>query len=650
MFSLEYCLPLLLTAGALFSLFAIFGRNSKIARFGASAICLALSVRYLYWRLTETVPETHGFLSTAWVWVFLAFEVSAVISSSLVQFFMSRHKDRSPIADQRSNSTLLAAPVDVFIATYNEGRDILERTIVGALAIEHQDLRVWVLDDGARPWVKELAEGLGAHYTFRVKGKDAKAGNVNHGLEVALLTGRSPQFILLLDADFIPNRKILRRTLGLFEEQEVGIVQTPQHFFNPDPVQTNLFCSSVWPDEQRFFFNYLMPAKDAWGAAFCCGTSAVFRVEALLACRGMATETVTEDMLTTFRMQEHGYQTIYLNEQLSLGLAPEGVCEYLSQRSRWCLGAIQQIYTRWSFFGSARLKLIQRISFFDGVLYWVTSAFFRLLMLTSPLFYWMFGVSVIEATGADLLYMLAPMILANVLFMCTITRNRVIPIITDISQLLSSFVICRTVMVGLVRPRGHSFKVTAKGISSQKRVIHWRLMWPFLLLGLGSLAAMLVHLSRHTELNGSPGYVMNVVWSVVNAFILLTTATACIEIPKRRLHERFSGEIPSDILLANGHLVSCVVENISIGGAQILLDPDWDPSLDDGTLLLGDGELKIPFHVIRKRNTGISVAFESDVSTRHQLIVKLFTGEFNNEVEQISMFRVFTTICKALFA
>ena len=59
----------------------------------------------------------------------------------------------------------------------------------------------------------------------------------------------------------------------------------------------------------------------------------------------MTTETVTEDMLTSFRMEEHGFRTIFLNEPLSLGLAPEGLKEYVTQRSRWYLGANQQICT-----------------------------------------------------------------------------------------------------------------------------------------------------------------------------------------------------------------------------------------------------------------------------------------------------------------
>ncbi|MEI9916828.1 MAG: glycosyltransferase family 2 protein [Methylovirgula sp.] len=164
---------------------------------------------------------------------------------------------------------------------------------------------------------------------------------------------------LILDADFVPYRNILKRTLGLFAEPDIGIVQTPQHFFNPDPIQNNLAMTRVWPDEQRFFFNTLLDSKDAWGAAFCCGTSAVFRVDALVAAGGMATETVTEDMLTSFKFSEHGFRTIFLNEMLSMGLAPEGLSSYISQRSRWCLGAIQQMYTRWSFAGAGENRYHQ---------------------------------------------------------------------------------------------------------------------------------------------------------------------------------------------------------------------------------------------------------------------------------------------------
>jgi len=224
--------------------------------------------------------------------------------------------------------------------------------------------------------------------------------------------------------------RILHRTLGLFDSPEVGIVQTPQHFFNFDPVQAGLECTAIWPDEQRFFFESYMPCKDAWGAAFCCGTSAVFRIAALEASGGMATETVTEDMLTTFKLEEFGYRTIYLNERLSMGLAPESLNEYISQRSRWCLGGIQQLYTRWSFMGKGKHSWINRLACFDSLLYWISVSAFKLALLTAPIIFWFTGAAVIRATGAELLYYLAPMVVANLLFMSAVSENRVLPLMT----------------------------------------------------------------------------------------------------------------------------------------------------------------------------------------------------------------------------
>ena len=50
---------------------------------------------------------------------------------------------------------------------------------------------------------------------------------------------------------------------------------------------------------------------------------------------------MTEDYLVTLKMKAQGFRTVYLNERLSLGLAPEGLKEYVTQRSRWALGFVQ---------------------------------------------------------------------------------------------------------------------------------------------------------------------------------------------------------------------------------------------------------------------------------------------------------------------
>ncbi|MFN4102511.1 MAG: glycosyltransferase family 2 protein, partial [Pararhodobacter sp.] len=87
-------------------------------------------------------------------------------------------------------------------------------------------------------------------------------------------------------------------------------------------IQHNLNLSRAYPDEQRFFFDTLQPARDAWGIAFCCGTSSVVRWRALMDIGGLPTESVTEDFMVTVVLQDAGWQTAYLNEALTEGLAP----------------------------------------------------------------------------------------------------------------------------------------------------------------------------------------------------------------------------------------------------------------------------------------------------------------------------------------
>jgi cellulose synthase (UDP-forming) len=640
--------PLLFTAGVLLSLLFCAEQTPKLTRVLASCLCIFLYVRYIWWRYEYAMPTHQEPWQQAWAWIFFAFESMAVLSSITALLFMSRHRDRSGEADRYRASTLHGAPVDVFIVTYNEPLEVLERTVIGAKAIDHSDLRVWVLDDGARRWVREFSKQAGVEYVCRVKGAHAKAGNVNNGLKQALAAGRRPQFMLLLDADFIPYQDILKRTLGFFDEPDVAIVQTPQHFFNPDPIQSNLLCARVWPDEQRFFFNTLLACKDAWGAAFCCGTSAVFRIDTLVAAGGMATETVTEDMLTTFKLEEHGYRTIFLNEMLSMGLAPEGLKEYVAQRARWCLGAIQQIFTRWSFLGRAPISLVNRISLLDGVLYWVSSSTFKLMMITAPLVYWWTGTAVIASTVDDLVIWLAPSLVSSIIYMGFYANMRVVPVMTDVSQLLTSFAIARTVAVGLVRPFGHPFKVTAKGVSSERITIQWKYLLPFAALALATALGIAINLSRYSPLHGSDGYSVNVFWSIFNIAVLVLACAVCIELPKRRQQERFQSGETATLVLSSGERLPCTVRDISLGGANLAIAVAQVLPGSRGYLEFAH-EMLVPFEGLRYLPGGLAVRFADEEETRHKLIAKLFTGGYENEVRKVRLGGVLRSIGQRLF-
>ena len=216
----------------------------------------------------------------------------------------------------------------------------MEKTIAGALCLDYPDFSVWVLDDGRRPWLKKFCEAKGVGYLTRPDNSHAKAGNINHAL-----TKTHADFVAIFDADFIPQRNFLIRTIGFFSDPKIGIVQVPHAFYNHDVMQANLTLRKSLPDDQRFFFDAIMPSRDGWNAAFCCGSNSVTRRSALRAIGdALPTQSITEDMLLSLMMLRKGYVTRYLCERLAFGLAPESVKAFFVQRQRWARGAMQILY------------------------------------------------------------------------------------------------------------------------------------------------------------------------------------------------------------------------------------------------------------------------------------------------------------------
>jgi cellulose synthase (UDP-forming) len=327
--------PVLLIAGMLFAIFGLRqarwvpklpdeNRRLRPWLFGILGLLLA---RYVVWRLTQTVPPFAFSVAGIWPYLFLLFELASVVMTVITYLTLSRHTDRTPEVEAALPALRERAPykIALLIPTYNEPLVVLERTILGALVQDYPGVQVWVLDDSKRDWLRDYCAEAGVGYGTRTGNAGAKAGNMNAGLATIRATGFEPDFLGVLDADFVPTASFIRRCLALhLVHPEAGIVQTPQHFFNPDPIQMNLALSGMAPDEQRFFFDELLPGRDGWGTAFCCGTSSVIRAAAVDAIDGFPMDSVTEDMLMSMRMREAGYETLYLNEPLTTGLARKG--------------------------------------------------------------------------------------------------------------------------------------------------------------------------------------------------------------------------------------------------------------------------------------------------------------------------------------
>jgi cellulose synthase (UDP-forming) len=396
--------PGLMVGGLALTFLPWLNSENRRGRVVVIGVALLLIFRYVSWRLFYTLPPLAPSMDFLVGVAFGLIEALTIIGTSITLVILARTRSRSRDADVGQNWLLRQRYplVDVFICTYNEEQSILDTTIIAAMGMRYPNFRVWVLDDGDRTWLEALCTRRGCQYLRRSDNTHAKAGNINNALMHVIGLPIAPSFVAILDADFAPMAEFLSRALSLFQDPSIGVVQTPQHFSNPDPIQSNLLVDRVFPDEQRYFFDVLMPARDAWGMAFCCGTSSVSRVSALLEIGGVPTQSVTEDYLLTLRLEEAGYHTVYLNERLSAGLAPEGLKEYATQRTRWCLGLMQICRGRYSPFRAGNaLSLHHRIGLLESFLYWAASYPFRLLCIIVPILYWVFGIRAVNADLGD---------------------------------------------------------------------------------------------------------------------------------------------------------------------------------------------------------------------------------------------------------
>ncbi|MEM1344175.1 MAG: glycosyltransferase [Pseudomonadota bacterium] len=559
---------LVATLVVVMALAAVLDRTRNAHRALLLTLSSILGLRYLYWRATETLPPADGSIDMVAGLVFFVLEATAMASALSANLMLSRVCERSSEADTHANWWGDKPPrVAVMIATYNEDLDVLERTVYGAMAIDYPNYAVYLLDDGRRENVRAFAEEQGVIYVTRPDNAHAKAGNINHAL--GLLADDPPDFVTILDADFVAHDDFLQRSLALFHAPDVALVQTPQHFFNPDPIQQNLGLIYAYPDEQRFFFNHLQPARDAWGLAICCGTSSVARWRPLEEIGFFPTDSVTEDFLLTLALSERGWRTVYLDEPLSEGLAPEGLKEYITQRARWCLGLMQIARGRYGPLSANRLGLLQRWSVIDSVLYWAGTYPFRLAALCVPLLYWYGNILVVDAGVADVIAYFGVYFVWALTTINFLTRGTQLPFLAEVSALVSAIPIALSAWGGLVNPEGRAFKVTAKGGDRSKRVVQWTMMRPFLVLfclSLGGLALGLVA-DSFAHHDAGDGKAVVLFWTLWNLVLLGLTMQVCIERPRREIHVAdpprkgrvLFGEIPipvwaSEITSTDAHL------------------------------------------------------------------------------------------------
>ena len=214
------------------------GSSGKWVRPLLCVLSIVLAWRYMIWRFTETLPEPSVTATFIISIVFFGFELLSTISVTGLMVMLCRTRDRSGEADKNARwwGNRTAPRVALFITTYNEGLDVLERTIAGARATHYPNFDVFVLDDGKRVWLAAYCARNNVRYIARPDNAHAKSGNINYAFHLLRAGTAPPDFVAILDADFIPHSDFISRGISLFHDPSVALVQTPQYL--PLPART----------------------------------------------------------------------------------------------------------------------------------------------------------------------------------------------------------------------------------------------------------------------------------------------------------------------------------------------------------------------------------------------------------------------------
>lgn len=556
------------------------------------SILLALTIRYLLWRSLSTLNLSSPLNGTFSIALFVL-ELFTILSVSLQLFLMLRVKNRQQEANELEVQVLngtFTPTVDIFVPTYDEPAFILKRTIIGCQAINYDRKTIYLLDDTRRPEIKQLAAELGCEYRIRPDNAHAKAGNLNYTIPKT-----KGEFIVIFDADFIPTKNFLQRTLGFFQDETVALVQTPQSFYNVDPIARNLGLEDILTPEEEVFYRQLQPIKDGAGSVVCSGTSFLVRRKALEDIGGFVTDSLSEDYFTGIRLSAKGYRLVYLDEKLSAGLAAENIAAHATQRLRWARGTLQAFFIKSNPLTIPGLNPLQRLAHLEGLLHWFTSiaSVFFLLM---PLAYAFLDIIPIRATTDDFFYFFLPYYITQLTVFSWLNYRSRSAILSGIYGLVLSFPLALTVIQVMLNPFSKGFKVTPKGTKSNKFNFNWGLALPLIILFAFTAVSLWSNLCACaiSKMHESPemseqlrGLNLGWIWSSYNLITIGAALLILLDVPKPDLHEWFNLRRTVKIALNSPEKREFfgVTLRISEVGADISLTQTGIPRLSKGETL-----------------------------------------------------------------
>lgn len=581
---------------------------SQLSTLMLIVLSVTVSSRYIWWRYTSTLNWSSNLdlvfglallLAETYSWIVLLLGYAQTA-------WPLRRQPASLPEDQSQWPT-----VDLMIPTYNEDLSVVKPTVYAALGMDwpKDKLRIHILDDGRREAFREFAQQVGVGYIIRPDGRHAKAGNLNHALQYT-----DGDLVAIFDCDHIPTRSFLQLTTGWFlKDPKLALVQTPHHFFSPDPFERNLGHFGKQPNENALFYGLLQDGNDLWNAAFFCGSCAVLRRSAIEDIGGFAVETVTEDAHTALRLHRKGYNSAYLRIPQAAGLATESLSAHIGQRIRWARGMVQIFRTDNPLLGKG-LSFFQRICYLNAMLHFL-AGIPRIIYLTAPLaFLWFHSYIVYAPAVAILLNVVPHMVHAN------ITNSHIQGSYRrtfwgEVYETVLAWYIARPTTVALFAPSKGKFNVTAKGGLVERQYFDWTISHPYVLLALANVVGLGFGIWR---LFTGPSHeiitvLITMLWVFYNLIILGGAVAVAAEVRQVRQTHRVPASLPAFVQSEDGHILPAVLTDYSEGGVGLTLDEAR--GLKHGqriTLILARGERRFSFAGTISRSLGRNIGIQFD--------------------------------------
>lgn len=340
--------------------------------------------KYLFVDQNKWSIYVFGFLSTAillfgnslfvyynpgfWPYAIFVFVTAFYLSISYIVGFLGKPFDidfhKRLVARWIDKVDLVS--VDVYLPVCGEDLQILYNTWSGVakLRYAHPHIKVHVLDDGKKDDVRDLAKKFHFNYIRRDGNELKKAGNLRNAFKQT-----DGEFIVILDADFVPRSDFLIETLPyMFEYSDCGIVQTPQYFTVTDhQTWIGQGASAV----QELFYRLMQVNRNTFNGSICVGTCGLYRRSSLEPFGGTAPIEYSEDVHTGFQIISTGGSIKYIPVILSKGICPDELRPFITQQYRWSLGSISLLFS--SKFWQQGTTKMQKLCYMNGQFYYVAT-------------------------------------------------------------------------------------------------------------------------------------------------------------------------------------------------------------------------------------------------------------------------------------